>query len=94
MSWENVLKDKFISINSPSMNSKRLKNAIDALFEGVGLDELQAEQIKGANPSNPNQLNIILRAELFLKELLEENEEYAKRIAEKVRQRQERGDSR
>ena len=92
MSWENVLKDKFTSINSPSMNSKRLKNAIDALFEGVGLDELQAERMVGSNPLNPNKVNVIIRAEIFLKELLEENEEYAKRLAEKRRQKEERGD--
>ena len=97
MSWEDILKEEPTiskSINDPSMNSERLKNAIDALFEGVGSAELQAERMIGSNPLNPNKVNVIIRAEVFLKELLEENEEYAKRIAEKVRQRQERGDSR
>lgn len=91
MSWENTIK-KRTSIHSPSMNSERLKNAINALFDGVGLDELEAERMIGSNPLNPNKTHVLIRAEVFLKELLEENEEYAKRLAEKRRQKEERGD--
>lgn len=91
MSWEDVLKEEkttiFKSINDPDMNSKRLQNAIDVLFEGVRLDELEAERMVGSNPLNPNKTHVLIRAEVFLKELLEENEEDAKRLAEKRRQR-------
>ena len=96
MSWEDILKEEPTiskSINDPSMNSERLQNAIDALFEGVSRGELEAERMIGSNPLNPNKPHVMIRAEVFLKELLEENEEYAKRLAEK-RQREERGDSR